>query len=561
MESIKISLSGVNVLHKFLCIICALFVLMLPVNTQAEPLAGVNEGVAEVFQSKEGFTSVDIATSAMQAIKGCLNFCIVKICTAIKYEGDYILVPTPAAGVTIPVPIPTIVFTPKWRHNLPEYVVSVYKQPEDHPWKEWGLTVGKAEKITQKGILEVASAAEMLAAGLAPAEVIIGGNNALGQEEGTFTGHDYMFREASVIGHPLVILPEILNSDKAEKPQGNGNGGDHTRSGAAELNGGIAVDCGNGAAGIARERCDFQDNRNKKKGTNNGVAASAALKEITQSDTVSLMQNPAFRDGMGILGVVDSILDVVNTITGPLDQINELTHGLSGFINPGILLQGAEAVVPGFMPTSIMKLSIDKLMCSSPIEPMTPYYSSALDSVLWRGGSRLGAAVVYPEALTYSHDVNLTNIGMSKEKWGPLFPRIGSIYHHNISKASSLFALRALDIVMRPSKTVQTVMPHIKIETPMEKPEGALDPHGLWQPLYPNPEGMCYSSLAHEGIKKATITVNGQKKVLAQRPYTFEAGGTDMEGVYAWSYWGSYECCSSDEGLDMVEIDIPDICL
>ena len=550
---------------KFYCVMLALIALTVSVNVQAEPPLD-NEGIQDVFQSREGFTSVDIVTSSMQAIKGCLNFCIVKICTAIKYEGDFIVVMVPIGAppvpVPVPVPIPTIVFTPKWRHNLPEYVVSVYKQPEDHPWKEWGLSVGRAEKTLQTGILETASAIEMLAAGLNPAEVIVGGNDSLGQEEGTFTGHDYMFREASVIGHPLVILPEILNPDVDEPPgNGNGNNGDHTRSGAAELNGGIDVDCADDAIGVARERCGFQDNRNKKKQGNNDAAASAALKEITQSDTLSLMQNPDFRNGMGVLGMVDSMLDVVNTVTGPLDEINKLTLGLSSFVNPGLLLQGAEAVVPGFVPTSVMKLSIDKMMCSSPIEAMTPYYSSALDSVLWRGGSMVGAATLFPEALTYKHDVNLTNIGMSEEKWGPLFPRTGSIYHHNAFKASSLFALRALDIVMRPSGTVQTMMPHIKIETPMEKPEGALDSYGLWQPLYPNPEGMCYSSLAHEGIKKAAINNNGQEKVIAQRPYTFESGATDMEGVYAWAYWGAYECCSSDEGLDIVEVDIPDICL
>ncbi|MBV1873664.1 MAG: hypothetical protein KUG80_02725 [Gammaproteobacteria bacterium] len=54
---------------KFYCVMYALIALILSVNVQAESPRD-NGGIPDAFQSREGFTSADIVTSGMQAIKG-----------------------------------------------------------------------------------------------------------------------------------------------------------------------------------------------------------------------------------------------------------------------------------------------------------------------------------------------------------------------------------------------------------------------------------------------------------------------------------------------------------
>ena len=479
-----------------------------------------------------GYNSIELVANTMRALPKCLDYCITKICTSVKFN-----------PITM---TPTFIFHPKISHNLPEYVISSYIRPESHPWEEWGLVVGSAEKAAQTGIIEVTTA--LLSSGIKISPV--GGGFVEGIEANLGVGDNLVFREASVVGHPLVILPELLK--KAEQAKEDSEKVDsvdeYVENQEAEAEAEmeekaknpLADKCSNNPFAKKESKCSVKDNTD---------AAKLAAKRFIKDQSVAiLMQNDQIRQAMKLnemLGTATEMLSAVNgllKIASDIDKAASAVGGMGG-----------------------VTVRMDRLMCPSPIKPLVPYYLSSLDSFFWRAGWPVTDAlymstprkermfvpeafeVISPESVFHKYSNNIPLIGT--DQWGSIWPRIGSTYQHNTFKASAVIAVRALDVAIRDGDGAA------RVRYPLGgavRPGTALQSTGEWQQIYPEVEKQCYENIAHKDIEKLALG-----KAATTLPFAFESGSTNMEGETSFVYWNEYVCCTSSKGKRVEKLDIP----
>jgi integrating conjugative element protein (TIGR03756 family) len=164
-------------------------------------------------------------------------------------------------------------------------------------------------------------------------------------------------------------------------------------------------------------------------------------------------------------------------------------------------------------------------LCSSAAQAMEPYFLSDADSLSWRFALNITET---PKAQRM--------VGRGSEIWGPLMPRNGFIVQAHATKAASVIAQRAADIVVHRGQ--KHVYRHMKDECglgcfgpPALKENSAVG--GKWQRLHPS---------------AASCEVFASED--SQTDY---ADGWES---YAWHLWRPYHCCRSvgQKLLKIVEI-------
>lgn len=155
--------------------------------------------------------------------------------------------------------------------------------------------------------------------------------------------------------------------------------------------------------------------------------------------------------------------------------------------------------------------------CDSAATPFVPYFSSALDALVWRTGV---PETLYPEALVPgSRELGSTSSG---NMWGNIYPRGGFVTQTDSYKSAAIVVQRVADIITRRGQ--------LHVYNPLV---GNASP-GYWPP---------------EPVKENTGTTNHKWQRLSPQLSQSCAVFPDMngkiaeDGNYAWALWQPYSCC------------------
>ena len=179
--------------------------------------------------------------------------------------------------------------------------------------------------------------------------------------------------------------------------------------------------------------------------------------------------------------------------------------------------------------------SFRQYVLPSQATPFIPYYSSLVDSYMWRSP--------HYEIFMYSHTLipGVHIIGSLINNWGSVYPRTAFVLQKNDAKAAAVIAQRAADIATR------SMQPHIY--NPLIGPCGSHceikevtenDDHSQWQMIYPSVETTC--------------KVFGENDLASKTAWHSD----DLEkgqGNYTWVLWRHYKGCIEGEGMYLGSID------
>lgn len=155
--------------------------------------------------------------------------------------------------------------------------------------------------------------------------------------------------------------------------------------------------------------------------------------------------------------------------------------------------------------------------CNSAATPFVPYFSSALDAVVWRTGV---PETLYPEALVPGQrELGSTSAG---NMWGNVYPRSGFVTQTDSYKSAALVVQRVADIITRRGQ--------LHVYNPLV---GNASP-GYWPP---------------DPVTENTGTKNHKWQRLSPQLSQSCAVFPDTNGQvaenssYAWALWQPYSCC------------------
>ncbi|WP_354691988.1 TIGR03756 family integrating conjugative element protein [Phytobacter sp. RSE-02] len=155
--------------------------------------------------------------------------------------------------------------------------------------------------------------------------------------------------------------------------------------------------------------------------------------------------------------------------------------------------------------------------CDSAATPFVPYFSSALDALVWRTGV---PETLYPEALVPgSRELGSTSSG---NMWGNIYPRSGFVTQTDSYKSAAIVVQRVADIITRRGQ--------LHVYNPLV---GNASP-GYWPP---------------EPVKENTGTANHKWQRLSPQLsqscaiFPDTNGQIAEDGNYAWALWQPYSCC------------------
>ena len=90
----------------------------------------------------------------------------------------------------------------KIAHNLPDLVVPVYNDVNEHPWPEMGTVLNTLQQRALEGILGQLTGSTLIGSSGQPNETQVMGNRQ----------HQAFFRETDVIGHPLLATTQLIEA-------------------------------------------------------------------------------------------------------------------------------------------------------------------------------------------------------------------------------------------------------------------------------------------------------------------------------------------------------------
>lgn len=160
-------------------------------------------------------------------------------------------------------------------------------------------------------------------------------------------------------------------------------------------------------------------------------------------------------------------------------------------------------------------------VCDPRLTPMYPYYLSNLDTVAWRFGI---PEMLYPQSLSPVG----WELGSPQDNWGPYYPRIGHVTHHDVLKESGLIAFRSVHFITRRHQ------PHVYTSTDQGSggrgwwPPGPLEENaGKWQQISPYAEDTCH----YLPMSTASLPFDGRSAYRSD------------DGNHVWNFWRKYTCC------------------
>ncbi|MBC8386226.1 MAG: TraU family protein [Gammaproteobacteria bacterium] len=239
----------------------------------------------------------------------------------------------------------------------------------------------------------------------------------------------------------------------------------------------------------------------------------------------------------GIIQQIEEVLSAVQTIKNIKEDVNTIMDGFEATSMTAIASSGwGNLARPRF--------AAPRLFCPTNIKPFQPYYLSFADAFWWRSGYPLtdgpisgtdhSKTIINPLSKDTLQKVNTTTEVLTKEIWGNMYPRDGSINQSHDAKTASVLAWRGLDVL----KTAVKPGYRVGVELPASI-EG-----GKWQMIFPQVKS-CRADPYYPQGKNL--------KIDSLKPSGY--------GGYAWNYYKTYACCSNTSGHRIGELSMPKVCL
>ncbi len=142
-----------------------------------------------LFSSTEAgeITTVEILGHTVAALPRCLNWRPAGVCLWLKCS---------AFGCEVETSI-------KVAHNLPDLVVPVYNDLNEHPWPEMGVVLNKLQQSALGGILGQLTGGALVGSSGQPTETRVDHHRMGDRQRNVF------FRETEVIGHPMLATTQL----------------------------------------------------------------------------------------------------------------------------------------------------------------------------------------------------------------------------------------------------------------------------------------------------------------------------------------------------------------
>lgn len=507
--------------------------------------------------ANDEFDSVWLIKDAVKEIvtgeKGCGGWCITGACMHMEYK----TIDMGFFDIDIPW---TLIISPKFSHGNPETVVSVYPNVGNEPWYEWRETFGVAAAETTSTLIGdfVGLADEMT------------GNH--GSQDGYGATQSTTYKDVDIIGHPLAAVLNNLNNDGSVKP----NPADETETVFiwTRQNGQVGIpnpadtddallSCdhiqttGNWWNPSYRFRCERLINMNatlddlQDPDQQSGISGDAGTFLDSYGDTAEFSgQLESFFNDTLIYDAMNTADDVADNLK-KLEQAVEITEGAMTTIEiaSASSSSGVTAALDAF-GVGLEYTVGNRVLCPTLTKPFIPYYLSYMD-IPWRMGYPLAdfdktTTILNPFSSDRIGESSMTFSGFFNEPstvpetWGHLYPRQGSLAQSSDSKASAVFATRAMHVLNN------SVPNQTRIGIPLPGKPGSVLSLGSpkWQMIHPVE-------------KSCRIDLYEPSSVSNPVDY-IEA---DEEARYAWVYWRQYECCGNTKGEYLDSFDIIEICL
>lgn len=412
------------------------------------------------------YNTLQLVTRTMEAFPQCLKYCVVGIELRMKVT---------------PVSV-KFYFVPRVEHHMAAYHVMTSDRFPLEPYKEWAAIAGRLQKI----MLDLT--ANYL--GMLPG--IDGINESGGQltRYGQRGEHQATsFKEGEVMGHPVAILPSLLDGQGNLKDFEWGSSGTPNNS-----NGGPNQQEQDQANGVFIQ---FVENWSQ-------WAALCFLKPLSCPFIQPLLPYDLITAFLNVQEAIKAVIAAFELLADVIDFVNMAKE----------IYELAQAIGDAQFGVSA-GVRIDRLLCPNDVDVFYPYYLSGADALIWRAGYPINDA---HKTTTLLNPFSEDRVGRQGELWGHLYPRSGFLNHDHPGKTAPVIALRSIhllpdeDVKYRAKTTVKDI---IASDT------GVV---GEWQAVSPKPTDYCVSDITKLPIQND------------------EAGG------YAYNFWPKYTCPLSEVG-------------
>ena len=455
-----------------------------------EPIQGMADSSSDSFNMRE---LVGTSINGMLE-ESCGGYCIVGFCAHLKLgfslsKGAYYYT----------------IISPRLEHALPDLIITSYDETGSEPLKEWRQTFGRVIGTANKSIGSLSGSPDGLQGGRSDP-----------LEQGVH--QTVSFKEVDIVGHPLAMLPGLVNEGKPPK--------------------------------LKKYKIPSYPKVTTFSPTKQSASTKKTLKETGIDFNPKDLKVPTLSDATS--AVKSKMKKAIKSIelAGQLAAIKESAQtvkNIKEIINTALDI--TEATVRGSVYGNFIspRFRAPRLFCSTDVKPFQPYYLTFADAFWWRSGYPLtdgpisgtdhSKTIINPLSTDTLQKTSSVKEVLTKEVWGNLYPRDGSINQSHDAKTASVLAWRAMDALQTAVKSGH------RVGVPLPK-SGTSRKRDRWQMIYP------------------------QVKACQATPYY--AQGSDLtidsllpssKGGYAWNYYRTYDCCSNTSGKKIGEAELPKICL
>ncbi len=497
----KVKKMNINKLIKSFCLYFLISITLINV-------ASADEG--DLPDPDERFNTIDIVRRTAEQLPACIEYCVIGACIHLEYLFPY--------GVNV-------VVSPRIQHYIPDLLVQAYKEPGEEPWDEWGRIFGSAKQSVMESIVDL-----MGAGGLG-----VGGRD-VPTEEYNNGDRETFFKEVDVIGHPLALLPKIMNNEGEITPatEADGEVGDAATQGSnGAIEGGYWCDWDAGT-------CDDGVTENEE-----GCGPDCHDDDITVDEAYHEGEEGAgeYLENYGDASMYDDpritrIFNVNDTASETAEMFEQVTEIMDMVDNMQAITDAD--VFGGFGIGVTGEFKIEEYMCDTPVFPFMPYYMSTMDTFFWRNGWPITDIEFVADVLNpFSPEAVKTD----GHEWGNVYPRHGFLQQYHDKKAAAVMAARAVDVAVEKNSY------RIRIPPPAEPSTGDWEAswqnkwtEGKWSELHPEPKKECHASVAYGGD-------------------AVDSGGKVGAGHYACTFWRQYDCCMQKGGIYALTVPIEKVCV
>jgi hypothetical protein len=367
------------------------------------------------------YTTSEMIVDTLKGLRQCLKYCLLGIEIRVRYTGFTV----------------EVYLVPRVEHHLVALHAMTSDRFPKEAYIEWAALVG----ALQKQLLDRMAQVVPPVLGLSP---IVESNG--GPTRYSHYGHHQStnFKEAEFMGHPVAILPALVDKN------GDMTADTYTQGGT----GGSGP--GGGGSGI------------------DGVGFTLAWGSWAQNcfqDPNACAQAPAF-PGAQVASAFD-LGEALHTIIAAVQA-----SGVDFKFIANTLYEIANAMADHAGLGGGVKM--DRLLCPNDVDYFFPYYLSGVDALFWRSGWPITDAA---HTTTLFNPFSGDRVGRAGETWGHVYPRHGFLNNDHPGRVAPVIAYRGAQLLADPS---------VKLR-PKRTTAYA---HGDWQNLSPVPTTYCAANIA-----------------------------------------------------------------